>query len=74
MKFNYEDLQQLLIQSLPEELWNPDDFVNSAMALDCITTVPEDFFQEMTDLVSFLWKVGFLGLKKIYGVLYVYSF
>ncbi len=44
MKFNYEDLQQLLIQSLPEELWNPDDFVNSAMALDCITTVSEDFF------------------------------
>ena len=44
MKFNYEDLHQLLIQSLPEELWNPDDFVNSAMALDCVTTVSEDFF------------------------------
>ena len=44
MKFNFEDLHSLLIEALPEEVWNPDDVANSAMALDCITTVPEDFF------------------------------
>jgi len=44
MKFNFNDLHQLLLTALPEELWNPDDLANSAMALDCITTVSEDFF------------------------------
>ncbi len=44
MKFNFEDLQSILTQVLPEELWNPEDVPNSAMALDCITTVSEDFF------------------------------
>ena len=34
----------MLLTALPEELWNPDDLANSAMALDCITTVSEDFF------------------------------
>ncbi len=44
IKFDYNDLHDVLLQILPEELWNPDDIVNSAMALDCITTVSEDFF------------------------------
>ena len=44
MKFNYEDLHSILIKALPEEIWNPEDIANSAMALDCITTVSEDFF------------------------------
>ena len=44
MKFNFDDLHSLLIKTLPEELWNPEDISNSAMALDCITTVSEDFF------------------------------
>ena len=44
MKFDYNDLHSVLTQVLPEEIWNPEDISNSAMALDCITTVPEDFF------------------------------
>ena len=44
MKFNNNDLLDVLEKALPEELWNPDDIANSAMALDCITTVSEDFF------------------------------
>lgn len=44
MNFNYDDLHSILTQVLPEEIWNPDDIPNSAMALDCITTVSEDFF------------------------------
>ncbi len=44
IKFNNDDLHDLLLQTLPEEIWNPNDIVNSAMALDCITTVSEDFF------------------------------
>lgn len=44
MKFDYNDLIDVLEKALPEELWNPDDIANSAMALDCITTVSEDFF------------------------------
>ncbi len=44
MKFDFEDLHSVLLKALPEEIWNPDDLANSAMALDCITTVSEDFF------------------------------
>jgi len=44
MKFDYDDLHSILIKTLPEEIWNPEDIANSAMALDCITTVSEDFF------------------------------
>ena len=44
MKFNFDDLHSVLIQALPEEIWNPEDIPNSAMALDSITTVSEDFF------------------------------
>ena len=44
IKFDHEDLHQLLMETLPEEIWNPDDIANTAMALDCITVVSEDFF------------------------------
>ena len=44
MKFDINDLQSVLVKALPEEIWNPDDIPNSAMALDCISTVSEDFF------------------------------
>ena len=44
VKFDYEDLLEILKETLPEEIWNPDDIANSAMALDCITVVSEDFF------------------------------
>ncbi len=44
VKFNSMDLLDILEKQLPEQLWNPDDIANSAMALDCITTVSEDFF------------------------------
>ena len=44
MRFDYDDLHSILIEVLPEEIWNPEDISNSAMALDCITTVSEDFF------------------------------
>ena len=60
VKFDYNDLHEILIKALPEELWDPDDIVNSAMALDCITTVSEDFFLGMIDLeCSFQWRVAF---------------
>ena len=59
MKFDENDLQDILIKVLPEDL-NPDDIANSAMALDCITTVSEDFFREMTGLEwLFQWKDDF---------------
>ena len=64
MKFNFDDLHSILIKTLPEEIWNPEDIPNSAMALDCITTVSEDFFQEMIGLEwLFQWKVDFLLLQ-----------
>ena len=44
MKFDINDLHSMLVKALPEEIWNPDDIPNSAMALDCISTVSEDFF------------------------------
>ena len=60
VKFDYEDLLEILKETLPEEIWNPDDIANSAMALDCITVVSEDFFQEMINLEwLFQWRVDF---------------
>ena len=41
---NLRDLHSILCEILPENLWNSEDIGNSAMALDCVTTVPEDFF------------------------------
>ena len=70
MKFNFDDLHSLLIQTLPEDIWNPEDIPNSAMALDCITTVSEDF-QEMIGLVwHFQWKKKFHFHKKFYAILF----
>ena len=44
VKMNMRDLHSVLCKILPSELWNPEDIANSAMALDCVTTVSEDFF------------------------------
>ena len=41
---NRQDLTNYLIKNLPMELYNPEDLVNSYMALDCVTQVPEEFF------------------------------
>ena len=41
---NRNDLANYLIKSLPQELYNKNDPVNSYMALVCITQVPEEFF------------------------------
>ena len=38
------DIQQELMTLYPEQLFNPKDVVNSYMALDCVTQVPEEFF------------------------------
>lgn len=45
LNFGYNELLEVLMKSLPDSLWNPEDVANSAMALDCITTVSEDFFK-----------------------------
>ena len=45
LQFSQNDLHQILLKSLPIELWNENDVANTAMALDSITTVPEDFFK-----------------------------
>lgn len=39
-----EQIKEYLIGHLPRELFNPEDIINSYMALDCITQVPEEFF------------------------------
>lgn len=44
IKFNFNELHEVLCAELPSEVWNPDDPLNSLMALDCITCVSEDFF------------------------------
>ena len=41
---NRNDLTNYLIKKLPQELYNEKDPVNSYMALDCVTQVPEEFF------------------------------
>lgn len=43
-KISKEELHKILVEQLPQEVWNPQDHVNSYMALDCVTQVPEDFF------------------------------
>jgi len=43
-KISREELHAILIKQMPEQVWNPADHVNSYMALDCVTQVPEDFF------------------------------
>ena len=44
IKFDEHELFELLRETLPQDTWNPDDIANSAMALDCVTVVSEDFF------------------------------
>ena len=39
-----EQVREYLISHMPQELFNPDDIINSYMALDCIAQVPEEFF------------------------------
>ena len=39
-----EDIIEELIKCYPADLWNPNDPVASYMALDCVTQVPEEFF------------------------------
>jgi asparagine synthase (glutamine-hydrolysing) len=41
---NRTELTDYLIKKLPKELYDPKDPVNSYMALDCVTQVPEEFF------------------------------
>ena len=43
-KIPKQELHKILCEQLPEAVWNPADHVNSYMALDCVTQVPEDFF------------------------------
>ena len=45
LNFTENELHEVLLKALPESLFNPDDIANSAMALDSITTVSEDFFK-----------------------------
>jgi len=33
-----------LLKCYPDDLWNPEDPIGSYMALDCVTQVPEEFF------------------------------
>ena len=44
LKFEYQDLLDEVCRQVPDDIWNPEDPLNSFMALDCITVVPEDFF------------------------------
>ena len=39
-----QDLKEYLIKHLPSQLFDSKDPVNSYMALDCVTQVPEEFF------------------------------
>ena len=67
IKFDKNDLLDVLLQVLPEELWNSDDIANTAMALDCITNVSE-IFQEMIGLDSFSMEGDSISLKRIYAI------
>jgi asparagine synthetase B (glutamine-hydrolysing) len=43
-KINPRDIHDELCKVIPESVWNPEDPINSYMAVDCITQVPEEFF------------------------------
>ena len=43
-KISKKELHEILCKQFPQGIWNPNDHVNSYMALDCVTQVPEDFF------------------------------
>jgi len=38
------NVRKELLKCYPDDLWNPEDPIGSYMALDCITQVPEEFF------------------------------
>ena len=42
--FDNNALREELLKCYPDDLWNPEDPVASYMALDCVTQVPEEFF------------------------------
>ena len=42
--FDKNALRTELLKCYPDDLWNPKDPVGSYMALDCVTQVPEEFF------------------------------
>ena len=39
-----QEIHNEIKKCYPDDLWNPDDPVASYMALDCVTQVPEEFF------------------------------
>ncbi len=39
-----QTIREELLKCYPDDLWNPEDPVASYMALDCVTQVPEEFF------------------------------
>lgn len=43
-KVSAHDILDVLCKTIPEQLWNPEDPINSYMSIDCITQVPEEFF------------------------------
>ena len=38
------NVRKELLKCYPDDLWNPEDPIGSYMALDCVTQVPEEFF------------------------------
>ena len=43
-KIDANTIHEELCKTIPDQLWNPKDPINSYMAVDCITQVPEEFF------------------------------
>ena len=43
-KIDAQDIHHELCATIPQELWNDRDPINSYMSVDCITQVPEEFF------------------------------
>ena len=43
-KIDPQDIHSELCKIIPQELWNDKDPINSYMAVDCVTQVPEEFF------------------------------
>jgi asparagine synthase (glutamine-hydrolysing) len=43
-KISMNDVHDELCNTIPEILWNDRDPINSYMAVDCVTQVPEEFF------------------------------
>ena len=37
-------VKEEMLKLYPDDLWNPKDPLNSVMSLDCVTQVPEEFF------------------------------